>query len=111
MACRCSEISKCERDMSLLGGDVAQKMNTARSKNDSTMSKYPTVSQSLSEAVFAQNFERVDQRFTAVKKQHDSYIDALQIRRGSENQRVRNRLDSYRNEDRRYHEMMAQKVK
>jgi len=105
MACRCSEISRCERDIALLSGEVAQKLNNARTNNDSTMSKYPALSNSLTKAVSADNSDKVNQRFATIKKQHEGYMENLQSRRSGELSRVRSRLENYRNEDRRHHEM------
>jgi hypothetical protein len=110
MACRCSEIAKCERDIVLLGGEVAQKLNNARSNNDSALAKYHALSSSMAGAVSVGNLERVNQRFTAIKKQHDGKLENLQSRRSGELSRIKSRLESYRNEDRRYHEMLAQKA-
>ena len=110
MACRCSEIAKCERDIELLNGDIYRNLNSARTYNDSTLAKYPVLSSALAGAVYADNLDRVTQRFIAIKKQHEGQLDSLQTKRSNELTRVRNRLESFRNEDRRYHEAQAQKA-
>jgi len=110
MACRCSEISKCERDIALINGDIAQKLNNARNNSAAMAAKFSAISRSLSEAIFANNLDKVDQRLSTIKKQHEGYIDNLQSKRTSELSRVKSRRTSYDNEDRRYHEMLEQKA-
>jgi hypothetical protein len=34
MACRCNEISGCERDISLLTGEISRKLNNVQTKNE-----------------------------------------------------------------------------
>ena len=110
MACRCGDINKCERDIALLGAEINRRLNSARDNDDHILSKHPSLSQALSRAVYAGNLDKVSQRFSAIKKQRSGFADNLQSKRSGELSRLRSRLDSYRNEDRRYHDMLAQKA-
>ena len=105
MACRCNEISRCEQDIALLSGEVAQKLNNVRANYNATMSKYTTLSGSLAKAITIDNIDKVIQRFAAIKKQHEGNMESLQSKRSGELSRVKSRMESYKNEDRRYHAM------
>jgi len=111
MSCRCSEISRCDREIALISGEIAQRLNNAQSNNDSMMAKFPAVSNSLSDTIFIGNLEKVSQRAAAIKKQHDGLLNNLQSRRSGELTRIRNRRSSFESADRRYHEMMEQRVR
>ena len=104
MACRCSEISRCERDITAIAGDINRKLNQARDNNNTLSTKYSAFSNTLLEAVHANNLDTINQRLTSVKKKQVGYMDNIQTRRANQQTRVQNRRNSYDNEDRRYHE-------
>lgn len=110
MACRCNEISKCERDISVLTGEIARKLNSVQTSNNNAMRKISPLINSLSEAISINNMAKIEQRFSSISKKQDGFVETLQSKRTDELRKVRTRLRRYEDEDRSYHEKEAQKV-
>jgi len=110
MACRCSEISRCERDIALLRNDIAKKFNDAQINIDRTLSAATSISRSFSDAVFTNDPDRISQHFATVKKQHDGFIDNLQAKRYSELQKADILLKRYKSEDSSHHEVKKNNI-
>ena len=110
MMCRCQDIEKCERDIAILSGVLNRELNRVRDNQDLAMSKYNALSQALSDAVNIHNLERICRRFSVIRQRQSEQTESLQLKRSGELSRLRSRLVNYQNEDRRYHEMIAQRA-
>ena len=111
MACRCNEIGKCERDIALLSAELNRRLNSARDNNSGAMSQCSGIGQCFLGAVSVDCRDRLSQRFSSIKSRRSTQLDNLHSKRTGELSRLRIRLENYKSEDKRYHEMQALKVR
>lgn len=114
MACRCSEIRKCEQDLQLLTSSTSgfcRELRTIEEKSSRWTIKMPELSQDLASVTFVANMTRIETRLAAIKQNQEKRVSAAVAKRISEVTLIQRKRDLYDNEDRRYHEMMAQKAK
>jgi len=111
MACRCSEMQKCEQDIRRLESKLAQELSAVQRYCNLGTEIMPALGRDLTTAAFSGDIARIDIRLAAIKKEQDKIVGNVLSKRLSELSRIQNRLTSYDNEDRRFHEMKAQQVK
>ena len=103
MACRCSEIKKCEQDIRLLENELAQELRITQESCGQGTPILSALSQDLTKAVFVNNISRAEIRLSAIAKKQDGRVSSSLDKRAGELRRIRNKLSNYENEDRRYH--------
>ena len=110
MACRCAEIKKCDHDIRLMEGELAQELRGGQ-RSGSLEAALAALSRELASTALAENMEQIDKRLAALAKQREKHAAAVQARLSGELTRIRNKRALYENEDRRYHEMLEQRSK
>jgi hypothetical protein len=114
MACRCSEIQKCEQDIQLLSSvtsSLIKELRIIQVQNRHWMSKILDLSQDLADVIFVANRTRIETRLAAIKQNQEKRVNAADAKRLSESTRMNNKLDLYEKEDERYHKMMEQRAR
>ena len=109
MACRCSEISKCEQDIRLLEKELAQELNSAQKNSNQGTTLLLAFGQDLTSAVYLAALTRIDTRLVVLKKNQDNLVNNCLVKRTGELTRLRSKRAAYENEDLRYHQVLEQR--
>ncbi len=103
MGCRCADIQKCQREISVLSGEVSRYIGEALRDNSSIT---PLLNQSaacLREAVFLKNEDDTTQKLVEANRKQDTALPSLQSRCSGELSKLRSRLSQWQSEDQQYH--------
>ena len=110
MGCRCSEISICNNDLSILGGAISPALSGASSGNQPVTPALGTGSQELGEAIFIESLAELQELLAKANQKQDENIPKLQGRLQGETAKVSSLLQAYISEDRAYHEEEARRA-